>query len=61
MGNGDDRCHITDKGGEADGIDAEAIALFSTLSTADQKKIISLLQALASSQAQVPFVQALDS
>lgn len=48
MGNGDDRCHITDKGGEADGIDAEAIALFSTLSTADQKQIISLLQALAS-------------
>ena len=61
MGNGDDRCHITDKGGESDGIDAEAIALFSTLSTADQKQIISLLQALASSQAQVPFVQALDS
>lgn len=61
MGNGDEECHITDKGGEVDGIDAEAIALFSTLSTADQKQIISLLQALASSQAQVPFVQALDS
>ena len=53
MGNGDDRCHITDKGGEADGIDAEAIALFSTLSTADQKQIVPLLQALASSHSAI--------